>query len=247
MTPGRTALLVLAGVGGGLTGSVAGLASLVVYPSLLAAGLPPVTANITNTVAVVSSSVGSALGSRTELAGQGPRLLRLLAVAAAGGVAGALVLVLTPADAFERLVPWLIAAGSVAILLRPSDVRPRASRRDAAVLAPAVAAVAVYGGYFGAGAGVLMLVALLAGTGEDLPRGNAAKNVVMGVVNGVAAVALVLLRPVVWSAVVPLAVGFLVGGRLGPLVVRRLPARALRLLIAACGFGLALHLGVRGL
>ena len=242
MTALRMALLVLAGVGGGLTGSVAGLASLVSYPALLAVGLPPVTANITNTVALVMSSVGSTLGSRPELTGQGPRMRRLLLASALGGLVGAVLLLATPADTFARVVPWLIAVGSVAILVRPRP-SPDADR-DTPWLPLGVAVIAVYGGYFGAGAGVIMLALLLAATHESLPRGNAAKNVVMGVANGVAAVALIVLRPVPWSAALPLALGFLVGGRLGPLVVRRLPAGALRLLIAACGLGLALHLGL---
>jgi hypothetical protein len=238
------ALLALAGVGGGLTGSVAGLASLVSYPALLASGLPPLTANVTNTVAVVLSSVGSTLGSRTELVGQGPRMRRLLVASAAGGLLGAVLLLATPADSFERVVPWLIAVGSVAVLVPRRAPAPGPVGPDARALTPVVALVAVYGGYFGAGAGVIMLAVLLAATSEDLPRGNAAKNVVMGVANGVAAVALAVLHPVPWSAAVPLALGFLVGGRLGPVVVRRLPASALRLLIALCGLGLALHLGL---
>ena len=246
MSATRAGLLVLAGVGGGLTGSVAGLASLVTYPALLAAGLPPLTANVTNTVAVVMSTVGSTVGSRPELAGQRPRLRRLVLPAAAGGLLGAVLLLHTSAAAFERIVPWLIAAGSVAVLLRPGAERALRRRRagDAPSLGAGVLVVAVYGGYFGAGAGVLMLALLLAATAEDVPRGNAVKNVVMGVANGVAAVALVVLHPVVWSAVLPLALGYLVGGRLGPAVVRRLPGGALRLLVAVCGLGLAVHLGL---
>lgn len=244
MTLVRSALLVLAGVGGGLTGSVAGLASLVSYPALLAAGLPPVTANITNTVALVASSVGSTLGSRPELTGQGPRLRRLLPAGAVGGLLGAVLLLGTSSGVFERVVPWLIAAGSLAILL-PRRAAPRlVVGADARALGLGVTAVAVYGGYFGAGAGVIMLALLLAGTTDSLPRGNALKNVVLGVANGVAAVTLALLHPVAWSVAIPLGLGFLVGGRLGPAVVRRLPAGPLRVLIAVCGLGLALHLAL---
>jgi len=239
-------LLALAGLGAGLTGSVAGLASLVSYPALLAAGLPPVAANVTNTVAIVASSVGSTIGSRTELLGQGGRLRGLALASAAGGLVGAALLLVTPPQTFERIVPWLIAAGSVAILLRPTP--QWAARRSAAGDAPALAAgvflIAIYGGYFGAAAGILMLALLLASTSETLARGNAAKNVVMGIANGVAALAFVVLGPVRWSAVLPLALGFLVGGRLGPVVVRRVPAGALRVVIAAGGLALATHLGL---
>ncbi len=131
-------LLALAGVGGGLTGSVAGLASLVSYPALLAAGLTPVAANVTNTVAIVASSIGSAAGSGPELRGQGLRLRRLAAVSAAGGAVGAALLLLTPSAAFERLVPWLIGTGSVAVLLRarPRPPTPRGRAGDARLLPP---------------------------------------------------------------------------------------------------------------
>ncbi len=238
------ALLVLAGVGGGLTGSIAGLASLISYPALLAAGLPPVAANVTNTVALVASSIGSAAGSRAELRGQRDRLRRLAAASTAGGLAGAGLLLLTPALAFERLAPWLIAAGSVAVLVRPraEAVARRQAAGDPRALPVAVFAVAVYGGYFGAAAGVLMLSLLLTATSETLPRGNATKNVLMGGANAVAALAFVVLGPVQWSAALPLGLGFLAGGRLGPAVVRRVPADALRVVIAAGGLTLAVHL-----
>ncbi len=238
-------LLALAGVGAGVTGSVVGIASLISYPALLAAGLPPVAANATNTVAVVASSIGSAVGSRPELQGQATLVRPLALAGGAGGLVGALLLLLTPPDVFARLVPWLIASASVAILLRPGAARAGAAdTRDPRPLAVGVFLVAVYGGYFGAAAGVLMLALLLATTAEPLPRGNAVKNVVMGVVNGVAAVALAVLGPVSWTAAAPLAMGFLVGGMLGPALVRRLPVRPLRVLIAVSGLVLALRLGL---
>ena len=115
MTPLEFAFLVLAGVGAGLTGSIAGLASLISYPSLLAVGIPPVTANITNTVALVLNSVGSVSASRPELRGQGRRLLPLMGGALLGGMTGMALLLLTPAEAFEKVVPFLIAGASVAI------------------------------------------------------------------------------------------------------------------------------------
>ena len=111
-------LLALAGLGAGLTGSIAGLASLVSYPALLATGLPPVTANVTNTVALVLTSVGSVSASRPELTGQGRRLLPMVAAGVLGGAAGAGLLLITPAEAFERLVPVLIGGAALAILLQ---------------------------------------------------------------------------------------------------------------------------------
>jgi hypothetical protein len=238
--------LVLAGLGGGLTGSVAGLASLVSYPALLAVGLPPVTANVSNTVALVFSSVGSVLGSGPELKGQRALARRLAGVALAGGICGAVLLLATPSRQFKLVVPWLIGAASVGILIPPQPVRlARLSpSRQEWALGGGVFLVAVYGGYFGAGAGVLLLALLLIATGEPLARGNALKNLLLGLANAVAAVAFVAFGPVRWSAVLPLAAGFLIGGRLGPIVMRRARAGPLRVLIACAGVGLAVHLAL---
>lgn len=248
MTVGEVVLLVLAGVAGGLCGSIAGLASLTTYPALLAVGLTPVTANVTNTVALVCSSTGSIVGSQPELAGQGPRVRRLGVAGIAGGAAGGLLLLATPADSFERIVPFLIAFASVAMLLRRTVVEHATLRPGPHVDGPktlaAVAAVGVYGGYFGAGAGVMMLALFLWLGHDTLPRSNALKNVVLGLANGVAALGFVVFGNVRWGAAIPLGAGLLVGGRVGPIVVRRSPVRPLRLVIAVAGFGLAIKLGL---
>jgi uncharacterized membrane protein YfcA len=245
-------LLVLAGIGAGLVGSVAGLASLISYPALLATGLPPVTANITNTVALVLNSVGSVSASRPELRGQARRLLPLAVAAVLGGAAGAVLLLLTPSDAFEKIVPFLIAGASAAILVQrpPRELAAEGARehpvpRDPWWLALGTFVVGIYGGYFGAAAGVLLLAMYLLGTGEGLPRGNAMKNVILGVANAVAAVGYVIFASVAWSAALPLAIGCLIGGRIGPAVVRRSPQGALRRVIALAGLGLAVHLAIQ--
>ncbi|HEY2427819.1 MAG TPA: sulfite exporter TauE/SafE family protein [Acidimicrobiales bacterium] len=238
--------LVLAGLGGGLMGSVAGLASLVSYPALLAAGLPPVTANVTNTVALVFSSIGSITGSRPELVGQRKLAVRLSLIGIAGGICGGVLLLVTSSSVFALVVPWLIGIASLALLIRPRPAGPSPVpvHRPTPVVALGVFVVAIYAGYFGAAAGVLLLALLLIATPEPLARSNALKNVVLGLANGVAAVAFVLFGPVRWSDVVPLAAGFLVGGRVGPIIVRRAPATPLRILIALAGVGLAVHLGL---
>ncbi len=237
--------LLLAGIGGGLSGSMAGLASLVSYPALLAVGLAPVTANMTNTVALVFSSVGSIAGSRPELAGQRQRVARLGAVAVAGGICGGVLLLFTSSAVFARVAPWLIGAASLTILLRRQlDGRAHARDRLGWAATASVFVIALYGGYFGAAAGVLMLALLLRTTDDTLPEANAIKNVTLGLANGVAAVAFVVFGTVRWSAVLPLAAGFLIGGRTGPVLVRRAPAGALRVLIACAGIGLAVHLAL---
>jgi hypothetical protein len=250
MSPLEFAFLVLAGIGAGLTGSIAGLASLVSYPALLATGIPPVTANVTNTVALVLNAVGSVSASRPELRGQGRRLRPLVVAAALGGATGMVLLLLTPTEAFERIVPWLIAGASAAILVQrpPRELATEGAERrvrDPRWLPLGTFAVAIYGGYFGAAAGVLLLAMFLLATREGLPRGNAMKNVVLGTANAVAAVGFVVLTDVAWSAALPLALGFLVGGRLGPRIVRRAPQGILRTVIAVGGLGLAVHLGIQ--
>ncbi len=241
--------LVVAGVAGGLTGSIAGLASLATYSGLLAVGVPAFAANVTNTVALTFATVGSVLGSRPELRGQGPLIRSLIPVALLGGTIGAALLLSTPADGFEKVVPFLLGAAALTILIprrRGADSAPTVpSRRMRIGQAVALGAIAVYGGYFGAAAGVLLLALLLHTTRLDLPRANAAKNVLMGAANVVAAAGFVVVAPVYWPAVLPLGFGCLVGARLGPMVVRRSPARLLRWLIGAAGLALAVHLGIR--
>ena len=239
-------MLLVAGFGAGLVGSVAGLASLLSYPALLAVGLPPLAANVSNTVALVFSGVGSVLGSRVELRGQAPRLRPLGAAAVAGGATGAALLLLTPASAFETVVPLLVLVASVLVLLAPSPSELAEIRVSGAGprLMLGIFAVGIYGGYFGAAAGVMMLALLLMATRESMVRLIAAKNALLGLSNGVAAVAFVLLGPVLWAAVLPLGLGFFLGGRLGPAIARRAPARLLRTLVGVTGIALAAYLAV---
>lgn len=237
--------LLAAGVLAGVVSVVASLASLVSYPALLAVGLPPLTANVTNTTALVFVGLGSAAGSRPELTGQRARLKRLALLNAFGGGLGAVLLLLTPASAFEAAVPWLIAGASLVLLYgtRLRGAEP-GGREGSVWLQAAVVGVAVYTGYFGAAGGVLVLAVLTALLDEPLARTIAVKNVISSVANAVAAVTFALVGPVDWSAVAPLAVGFLLGGRLGPGLVRRLPADPLRIFIALSGLGVAVKLGI---
>lgn len=248
--------LVGAGVLAGLTGSIAGLASLVSYPALLAVGLSPVAANVTNTVSVVFSGVGSVAGSRSELRGQGQQLRRHALTTALGGALGGSLVLVSSADAFESVVPVLVGGAALTVLLRPrprpaagTEPVPNGWARRFPRLPPelrstvAVFAIGVYGGYFGAAAGVMMLALLLTLFSDTLSRVNALKNAVMLAPNTVAAIAFALFGPVHWAFVGPLAAGFLLGGIAGPAVVRRLPAAPLRVAIGLAGIGLAVKLG----
>jgi uncharacterized membrane protein YfcA len=250
VSPAEFALLLVAGIVGGLTGSIAGLASLATYPALLAVGLAPVSANVTNTVALVFTGVGSLLGSRPELVGQAPRLKKLAPVAAIGGLVGAALLLSTPADGFEKIVPWLLGLAALTILIprRPPPAGNEAVPPGAGpqlLESAGLFLIAIYGGYFGAAAGVLLLAMLLRTTHASLARANATKNALLFVANSVAAIAFAFLAPVDWTAVVPLGIGCLIGSRLGPVVVRRAPVVLLRVVIGVAGLALAIRLGVQ--
>jgi uncharacterized membrane protein YfcA len=216
------------------------------YPALLAVALGPITANVTNTVGLVFSSLGSTLGSRTELRGQAPHVRALAIAAVCGGTVGAGLLLVTPSRTFEQIAPWLIGAASLTILLRPR-LQPAVSGETHAAgsgLIGGVFLVGVYGGYFGAAAGVMLLALLLSLTHDTLARSNALKNAVLGIANATATVGFCLLAPVAWSAIAPLAIGLFAGARLGPIVGRRSNAAVLRTLIGLAGVALAVKLGV---
>jgi uncharacterized membrane protein YfcA len=242
------AVLVLIGAGtlAGVASTVAALASLVSYPALLALGLPPVSANVTNTVALVFTGAGAAAGSRPELAGQGRLVACLGALTALGGAAGAALLLLTPASAFEAVAPVLIGAASLLLVVQPKitalTARPGGERSWP--LRGALSAAAVYIGYFGAAGGIIILAVLSAMLDQPMARTNAVKNVLNGLANAAAAVVFALFGPVRWAAVAPLAAGFLVGGWIGPALVRRLPGQALRIAIGTGGIILAVRLGI---
>src|SRR4051794_27180569 len=179
MTWWDAAFLAAAGVVGGLTGSIAGLASIATYPALLVVGLPPVTANVTNTVAMVFTAVGSVWGSRPELKGQGPWLKRILPVAAVAGAIGAVLLLSTPPGGFEKIVPILLGGASVAIAIPRGgnrEARVASHRRHTATVvleSAAIFSICVYGGYFGAAAGVLLIALLLHVGPATLAHANA--------------------------------------------------------------------------
>jgi uncharacterized membrane protein YfcA len=241
-------VLLAAGTVGGIFSTVVSIASLVTYPVLLALGVPPLSANMTNTVSLVLTGAGSVAGSKPELAGQGRRVLRLGVITALGGAAGAAVLLITPASTFTRVVPVLIGGASLVLLVQPKISRlapaPAPDARRQLALGAALFAVAMYVGYFGAAAGILLLVVLSAMIDESLVRVNAIKNAVSGMANAMAAVCFALFGDVRWQLVVPLATGFLIGGWIGPKIARRVPAGAFRVVVSLCGLGLAVKLGL---
>jgi uncharacterized membrane protein YfcA len=243
----RELFLVGAGALAGLVGTAGGITSLVSYPALLFVGVTPLQANVANIVALVACWPGSAAASRPELAGRGAWLRRWAVVAALGGTVGSVLLLVTPAGVFGRVVPFLVAAGSLALLLQPRIAawqarRPAPGGGRGLLLPCGLFALSVYNGYFGAGSGVLLLALLLLTTEPSLVAANALKNMLVGAATITSAVLFTLFAHVEWTAVAPLAAGMFAGSLLGPRVARRLPTGLLRWLVALSGLALAIRL-----
>jgi hypothetical protein len=231
-----------AGVFAGGINTVVGSGTLVTFPVLLAIGYPPVVANVTNTVGLVPGSVSGAIGYREELSGQRPRVLRLGVASVLGGITGAILLLELPEDAFEAIVPVLIAIALVLVVAQPRlsrmvvERRTRARPHGGPLLWTGIFGTGVYGGYFGAAQGIILLALMgIAIPDEDLQRLNALKNVLAALVNGVAAVLFIVLADVAWAPALLLAAGAVVGGQLGAKVGRRLSPALLRGVIVAVG------------
>lgn len=241
ISAGDAAFLVGAGCVAGAAGAAGGIASLISYPALLAVGLPPFAANVTNAVALVTTGAGAAVSSQPELAGQRARLRAWAPLAVAGGIAGAVLLLVTPHGVFDWIVPFLVAAASLLLLVQPRLARwygSRPRRGTGLAVLVAVTGVAIYSGYFGAGAGILILSVLLVLDEPDLARANALKNVLLMVTDVVPAVIFAFAGPVEWVAAISLALGSLLGGAVGPRIMRRAPSGAMRVAIGLCGFAL---------
>jgi hypothetical protein len=235
----------------GAVNAVVGSGSLITFPTLLAFGYPPVVANVSNNIGVVPGNVSGALGYRRELAGQRSRLIRLGVVAAAGSAGGAAALLSLPSASFRFIVPVLILIASVLVVVQPwlsRRIAARRSRRSEAdgesadrreaispVLSAGVLGSSAYGGYFGAAQGVLLIGLLGTFLDESLQRVNAAKNVLAGVANGVAALIFIVFAHVAWLAVLLIATGSTLGGLLGARFGRQLPPLALRIFVVLIG------------
>jgi uncharacterized membrane protein YfcA len=231
-----------AGAFAGVVGTAGGITSLISYPALLAVGIGPLPANVTNAVALVASGVGSTLGSRPELQDQRARLRRWALLCVTGGTAGSVLLLVTPRSVFDWIVPFLVASASLLLLAQPRittwhQARPR--RGTEPIVLAAVFGVSLYSGYFGAGAGILILAVLLVLVDQDLARSNALKNTLLMIADVIPAIVFALAGPVVWTAAIPLAIGAFAGGTIGPTVTRRAPKSLLRIAIALCGLALA--------
>jgi hypothetical protein len=252
LNPWEIAGVVGAGVIAGTVNTVVGSGSLLTFPTLLAFGYSPLVANVSNTLGLVPGSVSGALGYRRELTGQAPRIRRLGAISLAGGLLGAGLLLVLPSSSFERVVPYLIVVACVLVVAQPRlsarMIRRAAARpethRPHAMLDVAVFLTAIYGGYFGAAQGVILIALLGIFVDEHLQRLNAAKNVLAALVNGVAAMLFIIFAPIAWLPAGLLAIGSTIGGQIGARLGRRLRPDFLRLLIVVVGVGVAIKLFV---
>lgn len=241
----------VAGIAAGTINAVVGSGTLVTFPTLLAVGYPPVLANVSNTVGLVPGSLSAVVGFRRELVGQRGRLIRLGAASLLGGVTGAVLLLRLPAASFDAVVPALIGIGCILVVAQPwiaARVQPRRAAAPHGSIAVwlLVCATGVYGGYFGAAQGVLLLGVLGLGLSESMQRINATKNVLALLVNAVAAVVFLIVSHIAWLAAGLIAAGAVVGGQLGATVGRRIPAVALRGLVAVIGVAAIVSLVVFG-
>lgn len=241
MTPWEAIAILAAGIGAGGINAVVGSGSLITFPTMVAVGLPPIVANVSNNIGLVPGSLTGALGYRAELKGQRERLIRLGAASIAGSLIGGVLLLFMPADTFNVVVPILIGLACVLVVVQPRLNKWLSARREdphphgGPWLWIGVFAAGIYGGYFGAAQGVLLIGLLGSFLDDDLQRVNAAKNVLSLLVNGTAAVLFILVAEVDWRAVALVAVGATIGGFLGAKVGRKLPASVLRGFIVCIG------------
>lgn len=242
------ALLALAGMVAGAINAMAGGGSLISFPALLATGYSPLVANVTNTVALVPGYLGGSLAYRAELQGQRDAVVRLGAVSLVGAVAGAVLLLAAPASVFARVVPWLILLSCALLLLQPvvrrllQEEEETPSRRHTILALATQFLASIYGGYFGAGLGVLMLALLGIFLHDTLQRLNALKGLLSLIINLASAIFFAIFAPVAWLPVVVMAVAALVGGHLGVQLARHLSNTLLRGLVVVFGVAVALKL-----
>ncbi len=241
-------VIVLAGMAAGTINTVVGSGSLITFPTLVALGYPPVLANVSNNIGLVPGAISGAYGYRRELRGQRNRLSRLVPASLTGGLAGSLLLLQLPSDVFERVVIVLIVIALVLVVAQPRLSKRLASRRGAGAhevhgaLVVTVAAAGVYGGYFGAAQGIILISLLGIFLADDLQRLNAVKNVLAGSVNLMASAVFVVATDVDWKIVACIAGGSVIGGQIGATVGRRLDPRVLRALIVVVGVSAIIRL-----
>jgi hypothetical protein len=244
MSPWAALAIFAAGFAAGTINVIVGSGSLVTFPTLLALGYPPLLANVSNNVGLVPGTVSGVLAYRPELVGQRSRLLRLGTASLLGGLAGAALLLGLPGNVFRSAVPALILVACILMALQPRLSRMLQEGGDPKAhggsgLFVGVFLTGVYGGYFGAAQGVILIALLAIFVDDDLQRLNGTKNVLAMVVNTVASVLFIIFSTLSWSVVGLIAAGSIIGGQVGARIGRRLPAGVLRWVIVVVGLVVA--------
>ena len=237
-------IILLAGVGAGTINAVVGSGSLITFPTLVALGYPPLIANVSNNIGLVPGSISGVHGYRRELIGQGQRLRRLVPASLAGGLTGSILLLVLPSSVFDKVVIVLIAIALILVVVQPTLSRRLLARRQAGGhghrevtlgLAALVAADGVYGGYFGAAQGIILIAVLGIFLDDHLQRLNGCKNVLAMTVNATASIVFLFAADINWAIVAAIAIGSTIGGQVGAKVGRKLDPRLLRVVIVIVG------------
>lgn len=236
---GTLLLLALAGVGAGVVNGIAGGGTLVSFPTMLALGYPALTANMSSTVGVWPGYLGGTAGYRRHIADQSGRIRTLAVPALVGAIGGSVLLLTTPAGDFRRLAPWLVLFASLLFAAQPALAKVLGDHADhpshRLLLYGGTFLASLYGGYFGAGMGVVFLAVLGLSLPDHIARTSGLRTILSVLVNGVAAAVFIAHGALAWSAVGVLAAGSLVGGWIGAALAVRIPAGVLRALVVAIG------------
>lgn len=246
MSPTDAILITLAGLGAGMINTVVGSGSLITFPTLIALGYPPVLANVSNNIGLVPGALSGVYGYRRELRGQRQRLRRLVPASLAGGLLGSILLLQLPSAVFKKVVIVLIVIALGLVVLQPTIARRLAARGESTrVTVPLMVLVGlagIYGGYFGAAQGIILIALLGIFIADDLQRLNGVKNVLAMSVNLMASAVFLLAAEINWAIVACIAVGSVVGGQLGATVGRKLNPQALRAVIVVVGLSALIRL-----
>lgn len=257
LTALRALAIASAGGAAGFLNAIVGSGTLISFPTIVGVGFDKLAANIGNNIGLFPGSISASHGYRRELVGQRARLIRLIPMSALGGLTGALLLLVLPSRYFARIVPFLVLTG-VALVVAQTRLQAlvrqnQASRRSSVITHPTherispwlqlgVFATGIYGGYFGAAQGIILMGILGIALTDEVQRLNATKNVLATAVNGAAAVVFVIRGDVPWGVVGLVALGSVLGAQLGALVGRRISPMLLRVIIVVVGTGVALKL-----
>ncbi|HVB06198.1 MAG TPA: sulfite exporter TauE/SafE family protein [Acidimicrobiales bacterium] len=246
ITPLGVLAIAAAGFAAGTINAIVGSGSLVTFPTLVALGLSPLVANVSNNIGLVLGNVSAVHGYRRELVGQAPRMRKLIPWSAAGGITGATLLLVIPGT-FHDVVPWLVILAVCMVLIQPRVAKALAARGPRAesgglALRLGVFLAGVYGGYFGAAQGVILIALLAINLDDHLQRLNGLKNVLAAVVNALAGVLFIIFAPVDYEVALIIAITSVLGGQVGASVGRRLPAPVLRGIIVVGGLTVAIKL-----